>query len=36
MGCTKRAVPRCPNEDKDTVLHLLDRYAEIGQRIGAM
>jgi probable F420-dependent oxidoreductase len=36
MGCIDRAIPRCPTEDKDTVLRWLDRYAEIGRRIGAM
>jgi probable F420-dependent oxidoreductase len=36
MGCIERAIPRCPTEDKDTVLRWLDRYAEIGVRIGAM
>ncbi|MEM7468734.1 MAG: hypothetical protein AAF387_17845, partial [Pseudomonadota bacterium] len=28
-----RAIPRCPTEDKDTVLRWLDRYAEIMQRL---
>ena len=32
----KRSVTRCPTEDKDTVLRWLDKYAEIGQRIGAI
>ncbi len=32
----KRAITRCPTEDKDTVLRWLDRYAEIGQQIGAI
>jgi probable F420-dependent oxidoreductase len=36
MGCIERAIPRCPTEDKDTVLRWLDRYAEIGRRIGAI
>ena len=36
MGCIARAIPRCPTEDKDTVLRWLDKYAEIGQRIGAI
>jgi probable F420-dependent oxidoreductase len=36
MGCIARAIPRCPTEDKDTVLRWLDKYAEIGHRIGAM
>ena len=36
LGLIERAIPRCPTEDKDTVLRWLDRYAEIGRRIGAM
>lgn len=28
-----RAIPRCPTEDKDTVLRWLDKYAEFGQRL---
>lgn len=36
LGCIERAIPRCPTEDKATVLRWLDRYAEIGHRIGAM
>ena len=36
LGCIERAIPRCPTEDKDTVLRWLDRYAEIGRRIGAI
>ena len=36
MGCIERAIPRCPTEDRDTVLRWLDRYAEIGRRIGAI
>ena len=36
MGCVERAIPRCPTEDRDTVLRWLDRYAEIGRRIGAI
>ena len=36
LGCVERAIPRCPTEDKDTVLRWLDKYAEIGRRIGAM
>jgi probable F420-dependent oxidoreductase len=36
MGCIERAIPRCPTEDKDTVMRWLDRYAEIGRRIGAI
>lgn len=36
MGCIERAIPRCPTEDKETVLRWLDKYAEIGQRIGAI
>ena len=35
-GFVERAMPRCPIEDKDTVLRWLDKYAEIGQRIGTM
>jgi probable F420-dependent oxidoreductase len=35
-GFVERAMPRCPTEDRDTVLRWLDRYAEIGQRIGAI
>jgi probable F420-dependent oxidoreductase len=36
MGCIERAIPRCPTEDRDTVLRWLDRYADIGRRIGAI
>jgi probable F420-dependent oxidoreductase len=36
MGCIERAIPRCPTEDRDTVLRWLDKYAEIGRRIGAI
>ena len=36
MGCIARAIPRCPTEDRDTVLRWLDKYAEIGSRIGAI
>ena len=36
LGCIERAIPRCPTEDKETVLRWLDRYAEIGRRIGAV
>ena len=36
LGLCARAVPRCPTEDKDSVLRWLDKYAEIGQRIGAI
>ena len=36
LGLIERAIPRCPTEDRDTVLRWLDRYAEIGRRIGAM
>ena len=36
IGCIERAIPRCPTEDKDTVLRWLDRYAKIGASIGAM
>ena len=32
-GLFVRAIPRCPTEDKDTVLHWLDRYAEIGRTL---
>lgn len=28
-----RAIPRCPTEDKDTVLRWLDKYAEINQKL---
>ena len=35
-GSIERAIPRCPTEDRDTVLRWLDKYAEIGQRIGAI
>jgi probable F420-dependent oxidoreductase len=35
-GFVERAIPCCPTEDKDTVLRWLDRYAEIGHRIGAI
>ena len=35
-GFVERAMPRCPTEDKDSVLRWLDRYADIGRRIGAM
>lgn len=30
MGVFERLIPRCPTEDKDTVLRWLDRYAKIG------
>jgi probable F420-dependent oxidoreductase len=36
LGCIARAIPRCPTEDRDTVLRWLDRYAAIGRRIGAI
>lgn len=36
LGVVTRAIPRCPTEDRDTVLRWLDRYAEIGRRIGAI
>lgn len=36
MGCVERAIPRCPTEDRDAVLRWLDRYADIGRRIGAI
>ena len=32
-GLFVRAIPRCPTEDKDTVLRWLDRYAEIGRKL---
>ena len=35
-GLIERAIPRCPTEDKDTVLRWLDKYAEIGREIGAI
>ncbi|MBI2800608.1 MAG: LLM class F420-dependent oxidoreductase [Gammaproteobacteria bacterium] len=35
-GFVERAMPRCPTEDRDTVLRWLDRYAEIGRRVGAI
>ena len=28
-----RAIPRCPTEDKDSVLRWLDKYAEFAQRL---
>ena len=36
LGCIERAIPRCPTEDRDTVLRWLDRYAAIGRSIGAI
>jgi probable F420-dependent oxidoreductase len=36
LGSIERAIPRCPTEDKDTVLRWLDKYAEIGRQIGAI
>jgi probable F420-dependent oxidoreductase len=36
LGMVARAIPRCPTEDRDTVLRWLDRYAAIGRRIGAL
>ena len=36
LGLCVRAIPRCPTEDKDTVLRWLDKYVKIGRRIGAM
>jgi probable F420-dependent oxidoreductase len=36
LGCIARAIPRCPTEDRDAVLRWLDRYADIGRRIGAI
>ena len=36
LGCVERAIPRCPTEDRETVLRWLDRYADIGRRIGAI
>ncbi|MGB1882174.1 MAG: LLM class flavin-dependent oxidoreductase, partial [Gammaproteobacteria bacterium] len=35
-GFVTRAMPRCPTEDRDSVLRWLDRYADIGRRIGAI
>jgi probable F420-dependent oxidoreductase len=35
-GFVVRAIPRCPTADRDTVLRWLDRYADIGRRIGAI
>ena len=35
-GLIERAIPRCPTEDKNTVLRWLDKYAEIGREIGAI
>ena len=35
-GFVERVIPRCPTADEDTVLRWLDRYAEIGRRIGAI
>ena len=36
IGCLERAIPRCPTEDRDTVLRWLDKYAKIGREIGAI
>ncbi|MGE0485595.1 MAG: LLM class F420-dependent oxidoreductase [Gammaproteobacteria bacterium] len=36
LGSIERAIPRCPTEDRDTVLRWLDRYAAIGRSIGAI
>ena len=36
LGTCVRAIPRCPTDDRDSVMRWLDKYAEIGQRIGAM
>lgn len=36
LGCIERTIPRCPTEDRDTVLRWLDKYAAIGRKIGAM
>ena len=33
LGVVERAIPRCPTEDKDTVLRWLDKYAEIGRKL---
>ena len=33
LGVVERAIPRCPTEDKDTVLRWLDRYAEIARKL---
>ncbi len=35
-GFVTRAMPRCPTEDRDTVLRWLDRYAAVGRRVGAL
>lgn len=36
LGLCTRAIPRCPTEDRDSVLRWLDKYEEIGRRIGAI
>lgn len=33
LGGIERAIPRCPTEDRDSVLRWLDRYAEIGRKL---
>jgi probable F420-dependent oxidoreductase len=33
IGGITRVIPRCPTEDKDTVLRWLDKYAEINRRV---
>jgi hypothetical protein len=33
MGFFERLIPRCPTEDRDTVLRWLDRYAKIGESL---
>lgn len=33
IGGITRAIPRCPTEDKDTVLRWLDRYAAINEQL---
>ena len=33
LGVVERAIPRCPTEDRDTVLRWLDRYAEIARKL---
>lgn len=33
LGGIERAIPRCPTEDRDTVLRWLDRYAEIARKL---
>ena len=33
LGVAERAIPRCPTEDRDTVLRWLDKYADIARRL---